>query len=47
MLPLGFFLQLVHKLTGSYNAGIFLYLLLQAAVINAVFVFMLTELSIV
>ena len=45
VLPLGFFLQLVHKLTGSYNAGIFLYLLLQAAVINAVFVFMLTELS--
>ena len=44
VLLLGGVILAVHKVTGSYNLGIFVYLLLQAAVITASFVYMLSDL---
>ncbi len=43
VLLLGGIILAVHKVLGSYNAGIFVYLLLQAAVLNAVFALLLGE----
>ena len=43
VLLLGGIILAVHKVLGSYNAGIFVYLLLQAAVLNAVFTFLLGD----
>lgn len=43
VLLLGGIILAAHKVLGSYNAGIFVYLLLQAAVLNAVFAVLLGE----
>lgn len=45
VLLLGGTILAAHKVTGSYNAGMFLWSVLQMAVINAVFVFVLRELK--
>ncbi len=44
-LSMGGIILAVHKVTGSYNAGIFLYLLLQALVITCVFAYVLLYLK--
>ena len=45
VLLLGGVILAVHKVIGSYNAGIFVYLLLQMAVMNAAFVFLLQDMK--
>ena len=45
VLLLGGVILAVHKVIGSYNAGIFVYLLLQMAVMNAAFVFFLQDMK--
>ena len=45
VLLLGGIILAVHKIFGSYNAGIFVYLLLQAAVLNVVFAFLLGQIQ--
>ena len=45
VLVMGGVIQAVHKVTGSYNAGIFVYSLLQVTVIDAVFAFIFARLS--
>ncbi len=45
VLLLGGVILAMHKVIGSYNAGIFVYLLLQMAVMNAAFVFLLQDMK--